>query len=142
MQPSQNAFNLATQFESCYLESYQDSRDIWTIGFGHTNGVQQGDTCTQEQADQWLQDDMADAANWVTRLVITEINQNQFDALSDLFFNVGHVELQTSHLLQYVNARQFGAAANEFPKWNHSGGVVLLGLTRRRLAEQALFNEQ
>jgi lysozyme len=30
-------------------------------------------------------------------------------------------------------------AADEFVKWNKSGGRILPGLTRRRLEEQALF---
>lgn len=139
MTPSEKALNLAREFEGCYLTAYLDPVDIWTLGYGRTLNVFEGETCTQEQADAWLDSDMADAGDWVSRLVTSDINQNQYDALCDLFFNVGHEELETSHLLKYVNARQFDAAANEFPKWCHADGVVLPGLVTRRAAEQQLF---
>jgi GH24 family phage-related lysozyme (muramidase) len=37
------------------------------------------------------------------------------------------------------NRGEYEAAADEFVKWNKGGGRILPGLTRRRLAEQALF---
>ncbi len=55
----QPVVNLIRHFEGCRLESYQDSGGIWTIGFGHTKGVGPGQTCTQEQADAWLEEDLA-----------------------------------------------------------------------------------
>ncbi len=40
-----------------------------------------------------------------------------------------------------LNAGNYGGAGNEFLKWDHAGGKVLKGLTRRRKAEWELFNE-
>ncbi len=45
--------------EACRLEAYQDEGGVWTIGWGHTQGVVQGQTCTQTQADEWLEQDFS-----------------------------------------------------------------------------------
>jgi len=65
--------------------------------------------------------------------------QGQFDALVAFAFNCGLGALQSSTLRSRHNAGDIEGAAAEFPKWNKGGGRVLPGLTRRRLAEQALF---
>ncbi len=44
-------------FEGCRLTAYQDSGGVWTIGFGHTAGVKQGDTITYEQAVEFFNAD-------------------------------------------------------------------------------------
>jgi GH24 family phage-related lysozyme (muramidase) len=50
---------LLKRFEGCRLEAYQDSAGIWTIGYGHIEGVSEGQTVTQAQADAFLCDDAA-----------------------------------------------------------------------------------
>jgi GH24 family phage-related lysozyme (muramidase) len=46
-------------FEDVRLVAYKDTGGVWTIGWGHTAGVKQGDTCTTAQADAWLAEDAA-----------------------------------------------------------------------------------
>jgi lysozyme len=41
--------------------------------------------------------------------------------------------------LRELNAKHYRAAADQFLKWDHAGGRVLLGLTRRRQTERLLF---
>jgi lysozyme len=67
------------------------------------------------------------------------LSQGQFDALVAFSFNVGLGALQASTLRRLFNAGDVEGAAEEFLKWNKGGGRILPGLTRRRLAEQALF---
>ena len=131
---------LTEQSEGLRLTAYQDSVGVWTIGYGHTNGVHAGMTCTQEQADQWLQEDVQGAVYVVNSVVTAPLNQNQFDALVDFVFNLGSGNFQSSTLLKLLNQGDYQGASNEFPKWNHAGGVVVNGLTTRRLAEQKLFD--
>lgn len=45
--------------EGVKLKAYQDPGGIWTIGFGRAHDVKEGDTCTMEQAEQWLAEDSA-----------------------------------------------------------------------------------
>ena len=43
---SQAGIDLIKSFEDCRLTAYQDSVGVWTIGYGHTNGVYAGMTIT------------------------------------------------------------------------------------------------
>lgn len=131
---------LIKSFEGCRLTAYQDQRGIWTIGYGHTGPeVMKGLTCTQAQADSWLLGDTHTASRAVLDDVHVPITQNQFDALVSFAFNVGAGSLAHSTLLGYLNGSHTESAAAEILRWDHSGGVVDPGLTRRRSAEQALF---
>ena len=68
-----------------------------------------------------------------------ELTQGQFDALVSFAYNVGSRALSTSTLLKKLNAGDIKGAADEFLRWNKSGGKVMPGLTNRRKAERALF---
>ena len=138
---SKNGLHLTEQFEGCKLVAYQDQKGVWTIGYGHTRNVYAGMTCTQDQAELWLLEDVQEAADGVNHSVIMPLTQNQFDALVDLVFNVGVGNFRTSTLLRMLNIGAYDRAANEFEKWNRSGGIVREGLTRRRLAEKNIFLE-
>ena len=59
MRASQTLINQIKKFEACVLTAYQDSVGVWTIGYGHTNGVKKGDKITQYQAEQFLKEDLA-----------------------------------------------------------------------------------
>lgn len=136
---NQAGIKLITAFEGCELKSYQDAVDVWTIGYGHTKGVRPGMTITQAQAEQLLQEDLEEFEAAVEDAVSIDLNSNQFAALVSFCFNLGAGSLFDSTLLRVLNAGDVHAAANEFPRWNKAGKQVLLGLTRRRLAERALF---
>lgn len=132
---------LIQSFEDCKLESYLDIKGIATIGWGHTGPeVQLGQTITQDQADAQFQTDLEKFNQGVTNYVTSNVNPNQFSAMVSFAFNLGLGSLHGSHLLIYVNNSQWDLASQEFPKWDHSGGVVVPGLLRRREAEQTLFN--
>ena len=73
------------------------------------------------------------------KLIKVEVTQNQYDALVDFAYNLGVANLASSTLLKKVNAKLFNEAAEQFPRWNKAGGVVLTGLTKRRNAEKDLF---
>jgi lysozyme len=138
MRYSGQGLNLTEKEEGLRLVAYQDVGGIWTIGYGHTGkDVREGMTCTQEQAEHWLLQDVQQAENDVNDLVQVELTQEEFDALVDFQFNTG--ALGKSHLLIYVNQGQFELAAREFEKWDHVHGVVIAGLLRRRLEEEQMF---
>lgn len=131
-------------FEGCKLTAYPDPAtggEPWTIGYGHTGGISPGDTCTQAQAEQWLYEDLQTALQAVDRLVAVPITPEEEAALVDFAYNVGVSNLQHSTLLRLLNAGDYDGAANEFGKWNHANGAVLAGLTRRRAAEAAMFEQ-
>lgn len=113
----------------------------WTIGVGHTGGVKPGDTCTEEQAMNWLRADVAWAEAAVRNNVGVKLSQGQFDALVSLVFNIGAGQFGSSTLLRRLNDTppDYAGAAAEFPRWIHAGSKVLPGLVKRRALERAMF---
>ena len=79
--------------EGLYLTSYQDSRGVWTIGYGRIeyddgHHVGAGETCSHEDAERWLLEDVEnDGSHYVRAWVKIPLTQNQFDALGDGFFS-------------------------------------------------------
>ncbi|ENV37470.1 hypothetical protein F959_01593 [Acinetobacter venetianus RAG-1 = CIP 110063] len=141
---SSEGIQLITSFEDLRLKAYDDSVGVWTIGYGTTiypNGVavKKGDSCTLEQAKSFFQHDLRRFQTAVNDSVSVPLSQNQFDALVSLAYNIGTNAFKTSTLVKYLNALDYKAAADEFPKWNRGGSKVLKGLVRRREAERALF---
>jgi lysozyme len=141
MQPSNNELELTKLSEGCSLKSYQDTGGVWTIGYGHTNGVVPGQVITQQVAEDLLRLDIQNAVSCVNSHAIP-CTQNQFDALVDFVFNVGPSQFLSSHLLAFHKAGQYDKAADEFPKWKFDNGKVIPGLVERRARERALYTRQ
>jgi lysozyme len=139
MQYSKDGLHLTEQFESCRLTAYQDVKGIWTIGWGHTEGVKPGMTITQSQAEEFLADDVNWANNVVNSLVFASLTQGEHDALVDFVFNVGSGNFAHSTMMKWLNEKNMVMAALEFEKWDQAGGKVVAGLLRRREAEQLMF---
>ena len=141
MEYSQSGLHLTEQFESCRLVAYQDVRGVWTIGWGHTGpDVYGGLIITQDQADAWLLQDVQNAVNHINCLVTVQLTQPEFDALVDFCFNVGCGAFAGSTMLKLLNAGDYAGAADQFERWDKSGGQVIAGLLRRRQTEVQEFN--
>jgi len=128
-------------YEGCKLVAYQDSVGVWTIGYGHTKGVYEGMTITQEQAEQMLLDELKEYESYIDDLVTVPLNQNQFDALVVWVYNLGPTNFRKSTLLKELNNGNYQAVPIEIKRWNKAGGQVLEGLIKRRKAEANLFSE-
>ncbi|MGN6023362.1 lysozyme [Alcaligenes faecalis] len=129
-------------FESCRLEAYWDADGkVWTIGWGDTGpDVVEGLRITQAEADERLQRRLArEFVPGVLKALTRPVNQAQLDAMVDLAYNIGVSAFQGSTLVRLFNAGDQAGAAEQFPRWNKSGGKVLLGLRRRRAADRARF---
>lgn len=138
---SQNGINLIKEFEGCRLTAYKCPAGVWTIGYGHTNGVKSGQKISQQQAESFLAEDIKKFESGVNSAVSVSLNQNQFDALVSFSFNCGIGALKSSTLLKKLNAGDYNGASNELLRWNKANGKVLEGLKRRRNAEKALFDK-
>lgn len=110
-----------------------------TIYAGLTEGVKIGMVITQEEGEELFAKEIAKFEDGVSRLVTSEINQNQFDALVSFAYNVGLGGFQTSSVLKHVNAGNWDKVPAAFALWNKGGGKVLPGLVSRRQREGALF---
>ena len=135
---SEVGLSLIKQFEGCRLSSYKCPAGVWTIGYGHTSGVTQGQTITEEDAAAYLREDVNKFENAVNAYDnIYHFTQNQFDALVSFAFNCG-----TGNLKNLTNngKRSISQISAKLPLYNKAGGVVLAGLTHRRLTEKSLFD--
>ncbi|WP_288919890.1 SafA/ExsA family spore coat assembly protein [uncultured Ottowia sp.] len=143
MSMSQAGLDMVKKYEGLYTKAYRDPVGILTIGYGHTGSdVREGQTITEAQATELLRKDLGTAENAVRKAVKVPLTQGQFDALVSFTFNCGAGALQKSTLLQKLNAGDYAGAQAEFAKWNHGGGRVLPGLTRRRNEEAQMFGNQ
>ena len=133
---------LVKDFEECRLKSYKPTpNDVWTIGWGRTQGVKEGDTCTQAEADQWLEDDLRSAEACVSDCVHIPITDNEFSACVSLAYNIGCDAFENSTLVHLLNLADYDGAQKQFARWCKQKGKVLGGLVRRRASEAALFEE-
>lgn len=113
--------------------------DVPTIGYGFTHGVEMGDLMTTAEADARLVEELRPYEMAVWQGCTREPNQNEFDAMVLLCFNIGPGGFARSTVLKAHNRGDREAAARAFGLWNKSGGKVYTGLTRRRAEEAALY---
>lgn len=143
----QIAYDFIKLAEACRLTAYQDSRGVWTIGWGHTGPeVVRGLTITLAQAIAYLVADVATAARRLAGVVKAEdialLTDHEYAALLSFVFNLGADPIW--NIWKLLNAGNLVAAENEIPRFDHTrinGQLVEIeGLKHRRLAEMALWN--
>lgn len=144
MHISPSGIDLICNFEGKRLTAYDDGVGVWTIGFGTTvypNGikVKKGDTCTEAQAKAYMAHDLKKFASAVNNAVTVPLNQNQFDALVSLAYNIGTGAFNKSTLVKKLNANDYRSAADQFDVWVNAGDKRMQGLVNRRAKEKALF---
>ena len=140
MKTSQRGINLIKQFEGVRLMAYKCPAGVYTIGYGHTRGVQRGMKITEEDASVYLTADLLNSEKAVERYdSVYHWNQNEFDALVSFTFNCGAANLRS---LLRNGRRNRSQIAATLPLYRKAGGKVLKGLERRRAAEKALFLER
>ena len=136
---SQEGISLLKKFEGCKLEAYEDAVGVPTIAYGRTKEVQMGDTCTQNQAEEWLEHELQEYEAYINQQVTVPLTQNEFDALVCWVYNLGPTNLAASTMLKVLNDNKKNEVPAQIKRWNKAGGKVLQGLVRRREAEALLF---
>ncbi len=145
MSVNEATLNLIKRWEGCKLTAYQCSAGVWTIGYGTTAaagvGIKptQGQTITQDRAEELLRQTVDKFAAGVDELISANVNANQFGACVSLAYNIGVGAFAKSTVLRELNAGNMDNAAVAFKLWNKAGGVVSKGLVNRREAEMQLF---
>lgn len=144
---SPKGVDLIKGFEGYKSNAYLDSANVWTIGHGtikYPNGtrVKKGDVCTPAQAVEYMKHDLIGFEKTVNTEVKVPINQNQYDALVSLTYNIGQGAFSGSTLLKKLNAKDYAGASEQFLVWKKAGGQVVQGLLNRRIKERAVFDSK
>jgi lysozyme len=111
----------------------------WTIGWGFTDGVGQGDEISRPAADAKLSRMLLQYRSDVLRMCTVRPNENQLAALVVCGWNIGLPRLRTSSMIKAHNRGDIAAASRAFSLWNKAGGKVVNALVTRRAAESALY---
>jgi len=147
MKISKEGLELIKGFEKFMPKPYIDAVGVVTIGYGNTyypdgrKVTMQDAQITETQATILLETVFEkDFAKYIP----DNVNQNQFDALSSLVYNIGTGSFFKSTLLKKVKVNTNDASIEqEFWKWNKGrilGQLVeLKGLTNRRKKEAELY---
>ena len=69
MNISEEGISLIKNYEGCKLEAYQDSVGVWTIGFGHTKDVKDGDQINQDEAEHLLKEEMPEYEGYINDMI-------------------------------------------------------------------------
>ena len=130
-------------WEGMAHRAYQCSADVWTLGMGTTvypDGtlVQEGDTCTTEQAYEYFEHDIEARAAIVMQMINpAEWREGtKFAMLMSLAYNIGTNALNESTVLKRINQGYAEADIREaWGWWCKAGGKTVRGLVNRRNAE-------
>jgi len=141
MKMNVKGIGLIIEFEGFRSAAYLCPAGVWTIGFGFTKGVKPGDKMTRSEAAERLKRELVEYEQGVLLACTSPPNENEFSAMVCFAFNVGIAGFKKSTVLKRHNEGDKEAAARAFGLWNKAGGKTLPGLTRRRMAEAALYLE-
>lgn len=136
--------------EGCVLKAYKDPKTKSglpiTIGYGATryqdgSKIQLGDVISQAQAETLLEWGLQKRAAVINSLGL-KLNQNQYDAIMSLSYNIGVGAFADSTLRKLIKKNpQDPAIEKEWLRWMHVGGVPDKALLNRRKREYALYTK-
>lgn len=139
MKTSDQGLALIRQFEGCVLRAYKCPAGVWTIGIGHTIGVNPGDKITEQEAVRLLGQDIRPIEQRLNE-TFPWLSQNQFDALVSFVFNLGWTAFRGSTLYRRIKAKAGDRlVCEQMLRWVYANQQVLLGLMKRRVAEANLW---
>lgn len=141
-QVSKSGIDFLAVEEGLVLKPYLDSVGIPTIGIGCTyyedgRKVKMSDPpISRERALQLFKNLLKGYELAVYSRTRDDINQNQFNALVSLCFNIGVTAFKTSTVLKRVNANPLDPAVRSaFLMWKNAGGKPILLNRRKREAD-------
>ena len=135
------AIEMIKQFEGCRLSAYRCPAGVWTIGWGETLGVKEGDVWTQEQADAVLR-------RRIGQFLLATLRRcpqlhaevvGRLAACTSLAYNIGVGAFGASSVRRKTTRRDYQGGADAFLLWDKAAGRVLRGLTLRRQAERLRY---
>jgi lysozyme len=126
--------------EAIVQTKYRDSKNVWTIGVGHTKAAGEPDPATYtevmplKEVFKLFQKDVQKYADEVNAALKVPVSQSEFDALVSFHFNTGGIN--RASLVKSINAGDKKTAAKQFLSWKKPPEIM-----GRRKKEQKLFAE-
>lgn len=138
MRISAKGIKLIHSCEGCRLKAYKalPHEQYYTIGWGHYGpDVRFNQTITQAEADALFINDIKVYEDRVNKYnSIYNFSQNEFDALVSFCYNIGSINQLTKN-----GTRDKQTVGVKILEYNKSGGRIIEGLKRRRIAEYNMF---
>ncbi len=143
LKTSETGYSLIKAFEGFRAQAAPLANGGWVIGYGHTASAKAGVRISRQDAADLLRWDVHRLEQPLQDMIYAPLNQNQFDALISLVFNIGLENFKSSAVLRYLNEGCPVNAAAGFDAWrcaSLAGKIIIVdALVRRRAAEKALF---
>lgn len=133
------AIPFVADFEGYSARVYRDSVGVRTICYGQTasDGADFSKVYTKQECLDMLGKDLKRYDDMVRKCVPQVQPPHREAALVSFVYNLGPGAL-CGPVGRNINAGNITAGCNAILAYNHAGGQVLAGLTRRRQAERAL----
>lgn len=141
METSEKGVKFIGNEEGCVLHPYLDSVKKPTIGYGSTywedgTPVKMSDRpITMERAAKLFRTTLKRYEGQVNKSITRPVNQNQFDALVSLCYNIGTNGFSGATVVKKVNANPADPAIKTWIEaWRNAGGKpILLGRRQREV---------
>ena len=139
----QEVFEVIKKFEGFKAKAYKCPAGVWTIGYGTTKGVKEGQSITEFDAYRQLVQWFLVPAQTIKKVLFVPVQDYEFGAIMSLVYNVGQGAIVSSTLIKKINANSKSDASNEFLRWDKiriNGELVpSKGLSNRRKVEKLIF---
>lgn len=130
---------IVANHEGLVLGTYIDPVGILTSCFGHTGPeLKLKQEWTEDQCLQQLAEDLSKHDKEMMKYILVPLSDEERASYLSFTYNVGVGAFSKSTLLKKLNSDNRAGACNELLRWNKAGGVVLKGLTTRRISESEL----
>lgn len=115
----------------------------WTIGHGHVRSAREGVRISRDDAEALLIYDLRKIEAEIDDLLLSPLDENQYDALVSFVYNISAGQFRQSEVLRLINRGDHTAAAFAMEAWRKArinGKLQIVdALVRRRAAEKAMF---
>lgn len=131
------------KWEGLRLEAYRDIGGIWTICYGETKGVREGDVRTNAECDAMFAPRIADfrdrlRPSFTAETIALRLPVERDVAFTSLAYNAGVGAISKSTAVRRLNAGDIPGACQAIGWWTKVGSRVIRGLVNRRVEEVAL----
>jgi lysozyme len=146
MRISDEGIKFIERWEGIKTKPYKDVVGLWTVGIGHLMlpGEDRNRDYSLDEVYDLFRLDIKRFEDGINNTLNVIIEQNHFDALVSLGYNIGlggttKGGLLHSTVMKKLNLGDAQGAGDAFLMWNKAGGRVIKGLVNRRHAERELF---